>query len=195
MSKKIKIQKMTDYNIEYAHIYTDERFGEEQEKGVKELHKIITKLKKLNSNYVTTILIDDFNPTTHTLDVNDFLKKLEKINAKPDFILFESKLANYKNLLLDEMGGKLKKEYKNYIEKHKKIPCSFLIAIWDLKRLGLISTKKEELTRLRKNNGFIAKKIITILPKKYQEVERKVLKIIKSTKFKEQIKNMKNIFY
>jgi hypothetical protein len=196
MVDKTKMYKRAEYNIEYAHIYTNERFGIEHIKSIKKLHNIINKLKQLNKTYVLTVLIDEYNPTRHGLDIKGFLEKLNELNAKPDFVGFESQLTSYKDLLLKEIKGKMKKEYKNYIEKRGKIPCSFLIAIWHLKRLGLIPIKKGELNNLTKNNNvFTAEKIITILPKKYQEVEKKALKIIKSTKFKAWVKNIENIFY
>lgn len=188
--------RKTDYNIEYAHIYAGEHFSEMHKKSVAELHKVIEKLKKLNKNYVLTVLIDEYNARHHNLDIKKFWKQLKKLKAWPDFVGYESRLIVYKDYLLKEMNGKIKKEYENYIKEHKKLPCSFLIAIWHLKRLRLIPIKKGELDNLTKNNKvFTAEKIITILPKKYQEVERKALKIIKSTKFKGWMENIENIFY
>lgn len=188
--------KKVDYNIEYAHIYTDETFGEEQIKSIELLKKIIIKLNKLNKSYTLTVLIDDYNPKEHFLDINNFINKCEELGYKPDFIAFESRLCSDKDLLLKKMSKKMSKEYKNYIKKAGKIPCSFLIAIWYLKRLGLIKTRKNEVIPLKdKRKPFIGRKIINILPKKYREVETKGLKIIKSTKFREYLNNISDILF
>ncbi len=195
MSYEKKAKKL-DYNIEYAHIYADEHFGTEHKKSVEELHKIITKLKQSNKSYVLSVLIDEYNSIRHTLNIKNFLKKLEQSNSKPDFIGFESRLVKDKDSLLKEMSKKIRKEYEEYIIKQGKIPCSFLIALWYLKRLGLLNMKGEELHSISKENKpFIAREIITILPKRYQAIEIKALKIIKSTKFKKYLKNIKNIFF
>lgn len=194
MPKKTETKKV-DYNIEYAHIYSDEFFGKEQEESVKELHKTIERLKRLKKTYVLTVLIDEYNPTEHTLDIENFLATLKKLNAKPAFLMFESHLVCYKNILLKKMKGKIGREYEKYIKKHNKVPCSFLIAIWHLKRLGLLKSKNSKLQQLTGGKQFIANKIITILPKKYQGVELKTIEIIESTNFKRQVTNIAHIFF
>ncbi|MFN3301740.1 MAG: hypothetical protein ACK413_01780 [Patescibacteria group bacterium] len=194
--QKIKDRK-TDYNIEYAHIYVDEEFGPSHREAIQILHNIVRKLKQEKKSYALTVLIDDYNPKRQILDVKEFIANLERLGAKPDFIGFESKLVPYSNLLLEKMSPRLYKEYTKYIKKNKKIPCSLLIAIWYLKRLGFIETRSEELKCLSKDykKNFVAKKIITILPKRYQKVEKKGLKIIASTEFKNCLSNIENIFF
>ena len=196
MNKKKKGKKL-DYNVEYAHIYTDEKFGFEQRKSIEVLKDIIKRLKRMKKGYVLTVLIDEYNPIESTLNIKEFLAYLKKFQAKPDFVCFESKLVPYYKLLLKEMAPSLRREYVKYIIKRKKIPCSLLIGIWNLKRLGIVKSTKEELGYLVPNphKTFVAKKIITILPKEYQEVEKKALKIIASTRFKGYLNNILNIFF
>lgn len=195
MTGEIKYKK-ADYNIEYAHIYTDESFGREHKRSIKELHDVTERLRKLKKSYVLTVLIDEYNPIQHRLSVKKFLNKLAQLGSEPDYVGFESKLASDKDLLLNEMDKKIKKEYEKYLRKHGKIPCSLLIALWYLKRLGFIKIKSDELIHLKKDNKpFVARKIITILPRRYQGVEMKALKIIKSTRFKKYLDNIQNIFF
>lgn len=195
-NKKTKAPKKTDYNIEYAHIYTNEQFGAEQKKSIKELKKIIEQLEMANETYVLTVLIDDYNPSEQTLDIQNFLTQLVKFKTKPDFVGFESDLAPYAKIIQKELKGKIKKEYKNYIKNHSKTPCSLLAATWYLQRLGLIKVKNRKLKRLIKSNKpFAAKNIITILPRKYQSIEEKSLQIIGATKFERYLKNITNIFF
>jgi hypothetical protein len=188
--------KKVDYNIEYAHIYADESFGTEQKRSIRELHRLTNRLKRENKSHVLTVLIDEYNPIQHKLNIANFRGELARLNAEPDYIGLESKLAIDKDLVLREMGKKMKKEYENYIRNRKKIPCSLMIALWYLKRLGLIETATGDLINLKKDNrSFIARKIITILPIKYRRVETKALKIIKSTRFKKYLGNIQNIFF
>lgn len=186
-----------DYNIEYAHIYADDKFGVEQMEGIKTLRYVIQKMKKLKRSYVLSVLIDDYNPTYYFLDTKNFLIKLKKLNAEPDFVFFESSLVPCYKDFLQEIKPKLRREYIKYIESHKKVPCSLLIAIWHLKRLGVIDAAKEEIKYINHNipQRFVAKKIITILPKKYEEVENMGLKIIANTRFKDRLTDIVNIFF
>ncbi len=196
MDAKEKIKRV-DYNIEYAHIYTDKKFGVEQKRSIEILKDTVRKLKRLNKSYVLSILIDEYNPSNPILNIKEFLSDLKKFDASPDFVCFESKLAHDYKILLKEMEDPLRKEYTKYIEKHKKIPCSFLIATWYLKRLGFLIVDKKDLNYLGKNSKktFVAKKIITILPKRYQKIEARGLEIIASTRFKKHINNILNIFF
>ncbi len=188
--------KEVDYNIEYSHIYTDEEFGFEQRKSIKILKNVTERLKRAKKSYVLTVLIDEYNSIEPTLSIKNFLGYLEKFKAKPDFVCYESQLVSSYKLLLKKMIPSLRKKYVKYIEKHKKIPCSFLIALSYLKRLGLLKIRGPELDSLKEpSQPFVAKKIITILPRKYQAVEMKALKIIEATRFKRYLENILNIFF
>lgn len=185
------MQKLA-YNIEYAHIYIDRQPGQEHLKSISVLKRIKSEIERESKSYVTSIMIDDYNPEKSLLNVSKFIRLLARHKAKPDFIIFESKLVKSKNLLLSLMKRKTRYSYIRYIETHKKVPCSFLIAIWYLKRLGKLDPS--DIINEPKEN-FIAKKLINILPKKYKEVEKKARDIILSTKYKDQIKNIKDIFF
>jgi hypothetical protein len=191
-----KENRKVDYNIEYAHIYADKSFGNEQIKSVEKLKKVTTELDKKKKSYVSVVLIDDYNPEKCSLDNKKFLERLGNLGPKPDFVGFESRLYPDKDFILKEMSSKKRREYENYIEKSKKIPCSLFIAIWYLKRLGFIKTRNEELIPLnKKNKPFVAKNIITILPEEYRDVEKKGLKIIESTRFNNCLNNISDIFF
>lgn len=196
LTKKTKENNIVEYNIEYAHIYADECFGNEHKKSVEQLKKTIQQLNINSTNYTLVILIDEYNSKKQTLNIKQFLKSLKDMGAEPDILGFESKLAPYKKQLLNALDLKTKKKYKHYIKKHRKIPCSFLAAIWHLKRLGAIKTKNKELKRITSiQKSFVAKKIITILPQRYQEVEIRAQEIIKASKFKPYAEKMISVFF
>ena len=95
-------------------------------------------------------------------------------------------------LLLKNHDSKigLKEEFE-FMYRHT---CALLSASWSLCRLGVFQIPQDAIRNLT-NKDFEAKKLITILPEKYHVVEDKVLEIIKSTKFKDSIKNTEYEFF
>lgn len=186
--------KKVDYNIEFAHIYTNENFAEEHYAATKIARDKIKELESQGKTCSATILIDNYNSTDHILDVPKFVEELEEIGVKPDFTMFEADLAKYKDKCLALMNGKLKKQYSKYIESNGKCPCSFLVAVWHLARLGVF--KIESSTRNHPTDKpFVGRRIITILPKRYGAIEKKAHDIIKSTPFALELARMENIFF
>jgi len=181
---------MLDYNIEYAHIYMDESFNEEHKKAVDSVKELEKKIKKKKLSFIKGVLIDDYNPEVHKLDVQDFVKKLNRYEVKPDFVGFESKMANYKDFMLSIMSPKVRREYIKYIKKIGKVPCSLLAATWYLVRLGVFPASDEMYKDFGRKNQFVSRKIINILPKKFRETEKKALKIIEGSAYKRYLKNI-----
>jgi hypothetical protein len=173
--------KKSNYNIEFAHIYINENFSDEHSQASKIAKEIAEKIKKGGGSCVLAVLIDDYNPSDSILDVKNFLNKLSMFGAKPDYVVNESKLIAYRDTLLSGMSGKIKEQYFRYITNRGKCPCSFLIAIWHLLRLGFLDPNL--IIKNLEDKPFISQKIITILPQRYADIENKALEIIKSTKF------------
>ncbi|MFH0854797.1 MAG: hypothetical protein V1891_04905 [bacterium] len=187
--------KKVDYNIEYAHIYSDCLFGYEQRESIKVLKKLIIELERSHKSYSLSILIDEYNPSIHRLKIDDFIKLLDKLGALPNFIEFESNLTKEKDILLEKMRSKTKNEYHKYIASHNKLPCSFLVAIWYLRRLGIFENINIALKNLNNNAPFIGKRIITILPEKYRAIEKKTLQIIECSEYKSCLPKINHIFF
>lgn len=184
-----------DYSIEYAHIYSNENFGEEQIKSVNLIKSLIDRLDKKKKTYSTVILVDEYNPQKFILNINKMKKILEKYGIKPDYIGYESKLVYFSDYVLKEMHYKEKKNLIQYIKKHQKLPCSLLITVWYLLRLGKIRGQNF-FEQINKQKPFCARKLVNILPKKYMDVEKKAFDILKSTKkFKNVVNDIKYIFY
>ena len=199
---------MVDYNIEFAHIYADKEFGDEQRKSINFLKKTIENLKRKNKSFVTCILIDEINPKEITLNESEFLKKVLSFEIPLDFIAYESKLSSIADKIIKELPKEflhkesfnnkqvlllvkdnLKIGLKDYPGKHS---CSLLIVAWILCRLGYY--KVPSLKNLNENS-FNANKLITILPKKYRKTEDKVLDILRSTKYSRVLKNLEYKFF
>ncbi|MCM8803621.1 MAG: hypothetical protein NC827_10030 [Candidatus Omnitrophica bacterium] len=193
----IKTLKLSDYNIEYSHIYTNETFGDLHKKSVVILKNLIKKLKKRERSYTLSVLIDDYTPTTHLLNIKEFLLQLKNLGAYPDYVMYESKLANLKELLLKNiMDWKTKNSCISYIKRKNKLPCSFLVAIWYLARLGRLPIEPHLFLEKNSKRTFAARQIISILPKKYQSTsEVKAQKIIENSIFRNEIGKIKYIYY
>lgn len=183
---------MLDYNIEFAHIYINEAFSNEQLNSIYEANRVTTRLIKRKEKFATVILIDNYNTVEKLLNTKDLVKKIEDIANFPlDFIVYEADLVEHKDFLLSKMDNKKKKSYQKYFNKNGRIPCSFLCAIWYLKRLGFIPLGKIDFEPKK----FVAREIINILPGKFQEVEKKAMEIIKASKFSESVNRIKYNFF
>lgn len=187
--------KKVDYNIEYAHIYSDQDFGEEQVESIKIAKEIIALLNKLNKSYVLSVLIDEYHPIKPKNNIYDFLELLDKNGLKPDYIALESKMVKDSLIVFNEIqNSKLKNGYRKYLERKQKSPCSLLTAVWYLKRLGEIKISENDFIYKNKR-PFAAEKLITILPQKYKETEKKALDIIISSSYNYHIRDIINLFF
>ena len=144
---------MEDYNIEFAHIYADKGFGKEQLESVSRLKEVIKELKKKKRTFQTVILIDEYSPTSCTLDEQKFLEKVSAQGVNPDFVAHESDLTDIagriigiipKELLKRQRFGK--REVTLLVVGGKRIglyedtgryTCAMLIAAWTLVRFGV----------------------------------------------------------
>jgi len=211
-----------NYNIEFAHIYSDEKIGEEQLKSAEVVKDLVKKLDKESKTYTLCILIDEYHPVYSNFNLDKFLTHFKKMGIPPAYIGYEGELIPAARLLLKQipeefliskkMHTKLKfvqeiisLKTSNKWMKLKELPvvkfqedytCVLLSAAWSLLRLGLIQSKHAvRVTGLTDPNPFLGENLITVLPKKYEPVEKRVLEIIKNTPFESYIKNMKHIFF
>jgi len=186
---------MFDYNIEFAHIYSDQQFNKEHEASIEKLKVVIKDLEKNNKTFNLSVLIDEYNPSKHKLSIDQFVKQLENYGIKIDYVGLESKLGIYKDQTLQEIKPKIQREYVMYIENNNKIPCSMLSVIWYLMRLGYLPAKKDVFYKYSSLKDFPTKKIINILPTYYQEVENKSLKIIQNSRFHDRINDIEYKYF
>ena len=187
-----------NYNIEYAHIYTNEQFNREHLEASWVLNYTIKNLNKKNKSYSTVVLIDNYNPNEHILDENTFLYQLKQNNASPDFVAYEAQLVPLYEKVLNSIHKKSKRRsIGQYVKTREKIPCSFLIVVWDLLRLGLI---QNGIIYYKNGNGkntkvFIGEKIITILPERFRPVEERAKEIILNSDYTEALKKIEHIYF
>jgi hypothetical protein len=175
---------LKEVSIEYAHIYTNNKIGEEHALSL----KILGEVKGDRANSSLVVMVDDYSFPDASFDYEEFSGWLTKSGFAPDIMIRESVLIP----LCDEVlvlveSPKLKEEITDYI-KTKKYPCSLFIAAWYLIRLGClpVSFFREE---------FAAKKLLNILPLSFKPFEDKALEIISSTKFRDRVDDIEYKFF
>lgn len=184
-----------DFNIEYAHIYSNEIFGQEHQDSLAVLKLVLEIMESGGHSYNLNLLIDEYHPEAKDLDINDFIAKLKEQGFAPDYLYLESELHNDVNLLLDVLTEeKYLNDYNKYFKKNGKSPCSYLIANWYLKRLGCLP-----INNLQKipagSKPFCGRKIINILSEKYKNNEAKAIELLKHSQYRDCVDDIIYYFY
>lgn len=154
-------------------------------------------LKRRLKNCQACILIDDYNPADNIFDIAQFLLKLESFDFIPQAVASESRLADYYKVFLQFLNQKEKKNLEQYIEKRKgKIPCSILIAIWNLIRLGKIEINDDLFLYKNKTfKKFSEERLINVLPKKFAHSEYKASQIISKSEHKDSLSKIHHVYF
>lgn len=215
--------KKVDYNIEFGHIFVDERFSFHQRESSKIANEFIKNLKKQNKTYVASILIDDYQPTYSYLDIYKYFNQIKKMKVLPTYLVYQTQLISLAHKLISLINKKnikfqkkhfqqksdkdtvllelknissisLKKEYFAKTEDYIETPV--MIAAWYLLRLGIF--QKKEI--IKKTNytpyiPFMGHKILTILPKKYKKIDETAKEILSYSGYKKILKNIENIYF
>ena len=213
-----------DYNIEFAHIYSDQpNLTDEQIKSAKVTKKLIKKITNDNKTFVLTLLVDEYHPEFHKLNFNKFLKKLSSLDVPPTYIAYESKMISAAKLLMksiphdmkktmkfhptitvnekityivDKTGKKIKLKTKGNVVHFSRYTCAILSTAWVLLRLGVIQAKNAvELTGMTQPKPFASKNIINVLPKKYEGVEIANKNIVLTSRYKQFVNNMYSEYF
>ncbi|TXG76925.1 hypothetical protein E6P97_02635 [Patescibacteria group bacterium] len=182
------------YTIEFCHIYTDKEFSQAQVNSIKFLKDIT---KAWDFAYETVILFDNYNVGPDVISNDVFFEELKNHNILPDFWALEKDLIKYAPILLDAVVvPKIKRQYENYIANKQYYPCSFLTSIWYLLRLGYIKDTHSVMRSMNSESQFVpCERVINILANDFMDVERKVIKLINATQFKDASDRIQDLFY
>ncbi len=215
--------KKVSYNIEFGHIYVDQKFSLLQRESSKIADKFIEKLKSKNETYATAILIDDYLPSYSYLDVYAFLEKVKDVGVPPDYVVYQTQLLSLAHKLIGSINEKnifeektetkfksnrdtvllthrsissisLKDEYFAKVEDYVETPV--LIAAWYLLRLGIF--KKQGIvkeTKYTKKVPFAGEKLLTIIPQKYKGIDETAKTILRYTSYKDALGQIKNVYF
>lgn len=168
---------MKDVSIEYAHIYTNNHIGAEQDLSLKVLSEVYEKGDHRTS---LVVMVDDYSFPDPTFNYDTFIEWLTKKGFSPDLVFRESQLIPVCDEVLKIMDdGTLKNQIIDYI-KAKKYPCSLFIAAWYLLRFG-------HLESVLFDKECVAVRLLNILPTSFKPFEEKGLDIIRTTPFKSSV--------
>jgi hypothetical protein len=163
-----------DISIEYAHIYTNNKIGEEHRLSLEVLQSLKRKYDLLGKTMSLVVMVDDYSFPDPTFDYDAFSDWLASHNLKPDLVIRESQLIPACDEVLKLIeNDKLRNPIEDYI-RAKKYPCSLFIAAWYLVRLGKISHSQYD-------DSLTARKLMNILPESFKPFEDKGLEIISAT--------------
>ena len=218
------LMEKVDYNIEFAHIYSDQAgLTDEQIKSADVTKGLIEKIAKSNKSFVLTLLVDEYHPKFHRLNFNSFLKRLDRMGVPPTYVAYESKMVSAAKLLLKSIphdmkktirfhpkiiineevtslvlgnGRKIKIKTRGDVIHFSRYSCALLSCAWVLLRFGVIQAKNAvELTGLTVPKPFAGRNVINVLPRKYSDVEVANKNIISATPYKELARNIHSEFF
>ena len=130
---------MNHLNIEFGHIYADEKIGEEHKKNVNALLDYLDRLLTAQT-YCLSILIDEYHPKTSSLILTDYIDYLEKLGARPHYVVMEGDLRPLAYRLLYDIPKDMRRSLNKWTESRDKFPCALLAATWYLVRLNAFNT-------------------------------------------------------
>ncbi len=176
-----------DISIEYAHIYTNNKIGEEHALSLDILGQLYTKEEE-KETVSLVVMVDDYSFPDPSFNYDEFILWLTEKGFKPDLMIRESQLIPLCDQVLVLIKSvKLQEQIAGYI-RTKRYPCSLFVATWYLLRLGYISSPIFD-------SHLTAKKLINILPLSFKPFEDKALEIIASTDFSIAIKQIEHKYF
>jgi hypothetical protein len=178
---------MKDISVEYCHIYTNSEIEREHEHSVELLKEIEQEFTSKGKTVSLVVMVDDYSFPDPSFSYEKLFAWLSEKRAIPHMQIRESQLIP----LCDEVIGlikdeKLKFELIEYI-RSKKYPCSLFIATWYLLRLGHLKSPIFD-----KNES--AKTLLNVLPESFKPYEEKGVEIIKATRHKNSVENIRYEF-
>jgi hypothetical protein len=202
--------------VEFAHIYADSIFGEEQDLSLTVMKEYLDRESSADSLVVAAILIDDLHVEDNTLDVNEFIRCILRRGLAPDHVVFEGKLGPVADAIIARLPSdslhwmtfrKSNKQVLTYtapngvqiglqsvIEGQSEHTCALLSAAWSLCRAGVYEFPEESIVRLTEAPTY-GDKIVSVLHSKYGPVEAKVLELIRAGGYDVVTPRMEHVFF
>lgn len=202
--------------VEFAHIYADSIFGDEQDESLSVMKDYLDRESNADSLVVAAILIDDLHVEENTLDVNNFIRCILRRGLAPDHVVFEGRLGPVARKIINRLPAdslhwmtfrKQNKQVLTYtapdgtqiglesvVEGHSEFTCALLSAAWSLCRAGIYEFPEESIVRLTEA-PVSGSKVVSVLHRKYEGVEAKVIKLIKAIGEEELVARLDLVFF
>ncbi|MFF2532322.1 hypothetical protein ACFVS2_25770 [Brevibacillus sp. NPDC058079] len=206
---------MNDIHIEFAHIYKDQPFGQEQIKSVSIMMDMVRKLNEEGRSVLTTVLVDDYHLSSEPWSDDYLLEQIGGLGHTPDFIAYEGTFAELANEIIDDLpasvkvvepfhrdqkevlfyvSGECKFALKDIYKDREEIKCVTLSCAWMMAKLGLKPFPSNGLKRIRERD-IESKQIVSVLPKQYMKVEENVMKLLGVLGYDEEKERIHYNFY
>lgn len=169
---------VVDLSVEFAHVYADEAFGPEHLAAAEEARLLREELETSGLTYSLSVLIDDYNPLSPTLNVAGFVRQLSEHGPTPDHVVLEGSLIENARSFLAGLNGREGRGLRRYIESRGRFPCALLLAVWHLVRLGAMPLPPTSEMRGACTNPLVGEESLTILPSRFTSVEHRALELI-----------------
>lgn len=204
--------------VEFAHIYADSVFGEEQDSSLKVMKEYLDRESSPGSLVVSAILIDDLHVEAHTLDVVDFVRAILRRGLAPDHVVFEGRLGpiaeKITQALVDNSAElsweKFRKTGKRVLtlrvqneniglktiweDGREEWSCAILSSAWSLARAGVFEFPEGSIISLTES-PVVGHRIVSVLHRKYSDVERKVQLILEAGRFEDLLPRLELVFF
>ena len=200
--------------VEFAHIYADDIWGEEQEVSLDVMKGYLDRESNSDSLVVSAILIDDLHVVENTLDVNEFIRCILRRGLAPDHVVFEGRLGPVAAKIISGLpedrlvwqnfkGGKRVLCYRgpdgligllNETPEGEEYTCALLSAAWSLCRAGVYEFPNDAIIRLTEA-PVVGDKIVSVLHEKYRGVEAKVQMLIAGLELDQILPRLDLVFF
>ena len=196
MNNRGSQELIMDYSVEFAHVQADkldELPSDEQTETCKQLLWVLEEIDRKQESWVTVILVDDYNFELKAIRTmkSTYFQTIKKSGYPIMYVAWESMLNEPAKFLLATLQETKRKNLQRYISKREHIPCSLQIAAWDLIRLGAIPAAEGLLTQFFSRSPiFVARKVINILPQRFEIYENEAKKIIEESIFQNYAPNI-----
>ena len=177
--------QMVDFNIEFSHVDVESYDSFEVASSGAVAAQIAAKLDADNKTYSVSLLVDDKNSNERMAPEDISLLLLESSKwLHVDYVVFESRLADYKLDLLENIQDSHRVSVKKLIERYEsksgRLACSHDIAIWHLMRLGKINADVSTVVPVSSHRGkmvkpFYSRNVISVLSNQDREPEEKAI--------------------
>ena len=134
---------IVDISIEFGHLYTEQINEAIKNGNLKksiEMARMLSQILALQGkSFSLAVLIDDYNNNLIQVDHNEIMDIYKKMGLTPDYIVFESKLANSAEYLLSCLPDKfLVKESNSLIYRSQSADSHFSELLQDGRRFKAI---------------------------------------------------------
>lgn len=184
------------YDIEYAHIYSDRLLDTEHLHGAAVAAGTAHVLETAGASCSRTVLIDDY-ARLRLLENDVLVDALEAFGVRPDFLASEAALVS----LHEEVVGLItdkeqRRSIKRYYRDRGYLPCSYLVAIWYLVRLGAVHPEPGTVfTAVTDSAAFTpADRLVNVLHPRFRIVEAQAYRLIGATRHAPLVERVHAVF-